>query len=426
MQNERTKAPQSSEAKPLYKSKRARNVVYLIYCLLVTAVLFCYDKIDLIRAKNFPLFQEIGRIFDNLKIARYDFYSGAWVLFAIIFTVAVLIFIGNIIAPSFIKNKTEQNAGLFKCKHNTRLFYSAVFYSIFVLIAAVIVLIAYFSGFFNLYGNKQIMYVLKELAMLIQFFAIFCLFFAAIYLIIRSIVVMIIGFVKSGAARKEAAEEPAEEPAPAPAPVQETAAEPAPAPAPEPVPVAATVEEPVEEEPVEEEPEEEVADADMTKRKSIQKSFSGKMSQATKEQKEYYNELKNYMLSFKRVSSRVSWNFDSFNIGREKAVKIAFRGQTMVAFFALNPKDYEDTKYFPHDMGDKKKFEDTPMMVKVKSERGVKFAKELIDVVFAELQPKKNFEPEVYKFPYMSDRKLVENGLAKQVYISTPKFDTEK
>ena len=152
-------------------------------------------------------------------------------------------------------------------------------------------------------------------------------------------------------------------------------------------------------------------------RKVTQKSFTGKMSQATKEQVGYYNELKNYLLSFKRVNSRVSWNYDSFNIGREQAVKIAFRGQTMVAYFALDPAKYVDTKYYPHDLGDKKKFEETPMMVKVKSERGVKFAKELINVVCTGLKPVKNFTPVTYKFTRMSDKKLIENGLAKQVFV---------
>ena len=155
-------------------------------------------------------------------------------------------------------------------------------------------------------------------------------------------------------------------------------------------------------------------------RKIIQKSFMGKMSQATKEQVGYYNELKNYLLSYKRVNSRISWYFDSFNIGREKAVKIAFRGQTMVAYFALDPAKYADTKYYPHDMGDKKKFEETPMMVKIKSDRGVKYAKELIDVVCEGLPRKKDFSPVVYKFTRMSDKKLLEVGLAKITYSKRP------
>ena len=159
-------------------------------------------------------------------------------------------------------------------------------------------------------------------------------------------------------------------------------------------------------------------ETEKSKRRVVTKSFEGKMRQASKEQVAFYNELKNYLLSFKRVNSRLSWNCDSFNIGREKAVKIGFRGQTMVAYFALDPADYADTKYYPHDMSDKKKFEETPMMVKIKSERGVKFAKELIDVICSDLVPKKDFVPEVYSFSHMSDKTLIEKGLAKESFVN--------
>ncbi|MBP5466850.1 MAG: hypothetical protein J6Y43_04750, partial [Clostridia bacterium] len=105
------------------------------------------------------------------------------------------------------------------------------------------------------------------------------------------------------------------------------------------------------------------------------------------------------------------------NIGRKKAVKIAFRGQTMVAYFALDPKKYQGTKYYPHDMSKKKKFADTPMMVKIKSARGAKFVKELVDAVCEGLSVRKNFVPAKYDFTYMSDAKLIEKGLAKEVYV---------
>ena len=57
------------------------------------------------------------------------------------------------------------------------------------------------------------------------------------------------------------------------------------------------------------------------------------------------------------------------------------------------------------------------MMIKIKSARGVKFAKELIDTVCEGLPAKKNFVAATYKFPAMSDKKLVENGMAKTVYV---------
>ena len=53
-------------------------------------------------------------------------------------------------------------------------------------------------------------------------------------------------------------------------------------------------------------------------------------------------------------------------------------------------------------------------MVKVKSDRGVKFAKELIDKVLGEDAAKiENFEPQEYTFKYMSDSRLIAANLAK-------------
>lgn len=147
----------------------------------------------------------------------------------------------------------------------------------------------------------------------------------------------------------------------------------------------------------------------------LKKSFTAKLSQSGSENQVFYSELKNYLLSFKRVYTRVSWNYDTFNLGRDAKVKIAVRGKTLVVFFALDPKEYENTKYYPHDMGDLKKFEETPMMIKVKSDRSVKYAKELIDVVLEGAEKKKVYEEVSYEVPYMTDEELINEGLAKIV-----------
>ena len=114
----------------------------------------------------------------------------------------------------------------------------------------------------------------------------------------------------------------------------------------------------------------------------VSRSFTEKLALATANQQEFYSTLKEYILAFKKSRSKVSFAYDNFFLGRHSKVKFAFRGKTLVMFVALNPKDYEDSKYFPKDFSDVKKYEDTPMMVKIKSTRGVKFAKELIDIVF--------------------------------------------
>jgi len=215
------------------------------------------------------------------------------------------------------------------------------------------------------------------------------------------------------------AEEKVEEPAPVEAEpvVEETPIieEPAPVEA-EPV-----VEEPVVEEvapQVEETPAEAPAEGEVEAKVGLKKSFLGKYCQTSKQNQDFYTELKNYIMSFKKVSSRISWHFDSFNLGREKMVKLGIKGKTLVAFFALDCKDYADSKYFPHDMGKIKMFEETPMMIKIKSDRGVKFAKELIDTLFKDVEQNPNFEPESYYMAYKPDSQLIEEGLAKTTKIT--------
>ena len=57
------------------------------------------------------------------------------------------------------------------------------------------------------------------------------------------------------------------------------------------------------------------------------------------------------------------------------------------------------------------------MMVKVKSDRGFKYEKELIDVICKDLTVKTDFSPITYKFTPMTDEQLVEKGLAKIVLM---------
>lgn len=153
---------------------------------------------------------------------------------------------------------------------------------------------------------------------------------------------------------------------------------------------------------------------------SLKKSFVAKMCGASDEVKDYYNQFKGHLLSYKKVYSRLSWNSDTFSSGRLPRIKLAVRGKTLVAFYALNPSEYVDTKFFAKDMSDVKKYEATPTMIKIKSERGLKRAIELADILFGQLElvAKKDYIPENYDFPAKTDEQLIEEGLAKYVTIN--------
>ncbi|MBQ8738626.1 MAG: uL15 family ribosomal protein [Clostridia bacterium] len=146
------------------------------------------------------------------------------------------------------------------------------------------------------------------------------------------------------------------------------------------------------------------------------RSIQANVIQAEDKVKNYYSELKNHILSYKGVKSRFSWKFDSYNKGREQLFKIKVRGKTVCLYCALNPEEFDKSKYH-HEAVDAKMLADVPMLVKVKSDLGLKKAKELVDIVMAKheivVNPKAVSVDYVNEYPYEETDALVQRGLIK-------------
>ena len=110
------------------------------------------------------------------------------------------------------------------------------------------------------------------------------------------------------------------------------------------------------------------------------KSFKAKMMLASEETKEYFAKIANGLLKYTKVKMRESQQYVTFKRGKDLLCKIAVRGKTLCVHFALESSGLDD-KYFITDLSGVRKFAETPSMLKVKSERGVKYAFELIDAV---------------------------------------------
>ena len=146
------------------------------------------------------------------------------------------------------------------------------------------------------------------------------------------------------------------------------------------------------------------------------RSITANIIQSDDTVKSYYSELKNHILSYKGVKSRISWKFDSYNRGRDQLFKIKLRGKTICLYCALNPDDFDKSKYH-HEAIDAKIFEDVPMLVKIKSGLGLRKAKELVDIEMAGLEIEKNPKAKevdyVNQYPYEENEPLIERGLIK-------------
>jgi len=225
--------------------------------------------------------------------------------------------------------------------------------------------------------------------------------------------------VEEAPAEETIVEEPVEE-----APAEETIVE-------EPVEEApaeeSVVEEPVEEAPVEEPAIDEATDEtnksavsgepSQVVMVSYRSSFLSRLIQAETDVQDYYTVIKNTLLSYKGVKARTSWNYESFNIGRLQCAKLNVKGRTLLLYLALNPADYNASKYHFVDVsGGNGKFDMVPMLLKVKSDRALKYAVELIEELMrvhgVEAGPAQNVD---YHMPYETNEALAERDLVKVI-----------
>lgn len=212
------------------------------------------------------------------------------------------------------------------------------------------------------------------------------------------------------------------------------------APVEEPI-VEETVEEVVEETPVEqelaatsapifEEVGNELVDAETGLVIRLKRSFTAKMKQSEEKVKGYYSDLKNELTSYKKINSNVSWHGDRFNFGRDTVAKINICGKTLCFYLALDPNDEENFKttvYHQKDVGEQKAYENTPFMVKIKSDAAAKKALRLVGYLAEKLGTEKEENPEVVdyveEFAYESTKQLFDEGFIKATKEKKVEFD---
>ncbi len=143
-------------------------------------------------------------------------------------------------------------------------------------------------------------------------------------------------------------------------------------------------------------------------------SFQSRLIQAEGDIQDYYTIVKNVLLSYKGVKARTSWNCETFNKGRIKCAKVNVKGKTLLVQLNLNPVDFNINKYHFTDMSGKPKFDDAPLMMKIKSERALKYTIELIDEMMKLFEIEQGEIPNVdYHLPYEDTETLAQRGLVK-------------
>ena len=151
---------------------------------------------------------------------------------------------------------------------------------------------------------------------------------------------------------------------------------------------------------------------------TYKKSYTARLIQAEETLKNNYVIIKQELLAYKKVKARTSWNAETFSAGRIQCAKLTVRGKTLWLNLNLSPNNYVDTKYSIVDCSDKKKFAEVPVAVKIRSNRSVKYALELIRDMMSGLGIiRTDKQQEVITLPYEDTDSLIKKGFIKEIYL---------
>lgn len=146
------------------------------------------------------------------------------------------------------------------------------------------------------------------------------------------------------------------------------------------------------------------------------RSYTANLIQSNPQVKQYYNEIKNLIMSYIGVKSMINWRIESFNKGRINLFKLKIRGKTICLYCALKPENFDKAKYF-HEEITAKSFANVPMMIRIKSDRGLSRAKGLIELVMDNYgiipNPNATYVDYAKEYPYETTKALVERKLIK-------------
>ena len=145
------------------------------------------------------------------------------------------------------------------------------------------------------------------------------------------------------------------------------------------------------------------------------RSYTARLIQSQDTLKSYYDEVKNELMRY-GVSNRISWKHETFRKGRKLLARFGVRGKTLGVYLALNPADFENTKYKVDDVSGVKRNAAVPSLYRIKNDRRCRYVKDLIAKLMAENGLEAGEERnEKYsaQYPYEELEPLIDRKLVK-------------
>jgi len=140
-------------------------------------------------------------------------------------------------------------------------------------------------------------------------------------------------------------------------------------------------------------------------------SFDARAHLADEKSKKRYNELKNYLLSYKGMKLKKSWRNESFRIGGKTLAKFWINGRVIDMYINLEPREISDLTY--KYVGNKEMHKKTPVLFKITSDQNLADGYNLLELKLKKFEKNELAEEENYILEYIDRKTLLANGLIK-------------
>lgn len=154
-------------------------------------------------------------------------------------------------------------------------------------------------------------------------------------------------------------------------------------------------------------------------------SFKARLHNASDAMKNRYFALLEELSTYKGVKTSESWDKVRVYVGRKTYGAMTFRGKTLCLAMALNPADYAESKYVYDDISEVARFAATPMLVRLSSDRQLKYLRELLETLFDGVERVAATPVTERDIPFYEKETLVEMALIK-VYAGKKKAALEE
>lgn len=138
-----------------------------------------------------------------------------------------------------------------------------------------------------------------------------------------------------------------------------------------------------------------------------------KLKIASDRTQQFYSDLRNELRCYKALKFKSNNTGDTYAYKGKVVFKVTIFPKALKVYYALKPADFEVKKYHHKDVKDIKKYETIPLLFRIASDRGYKYALELLEALAKKLKIAKtkvkayDFMPD---FNTTSKALLIENG----------------